>query len=45
MNNTVINSLIGNDDNIKRHNVFGVDIQNPTLYMPQYITLNSVSST
>ncbi|AYC44773.1 rifampicin resistance protein [Moosepox virus GoldyGopher14] len=44
MNNTVINSLIGNDDYIKRHNVFGVDIQNPTLYMPQYITINGIMS-
>ncbi|QHR82630.1 virus assembly crescent IV scaffold protein [Brazilian porcupinepox virus 1] len=44
MNNTVINSLINNDDSIKRHNVFGVDVQNPTLYMPQYITLNGIVS-
>ncbi|QQG31577.1 Rifampicin resistance protein [Swinepox virus] len=45
MNNTVINSIIGNDDIIKRHNVFGVDVQNPTLYMPQYITINGITST
>ncbi|ADT91119.1 virus assembly crescent/IV scaffold protein [Cotia virus SPAn232] len=44
MNNTVINSLICNDDSIKRHNIFGVDIQHPTLYMPQYITLTGISS-
>ncbi|AAL69826.1 SPV087 putative rifampicin resistance protein IMV assembly [Swinepox virus] len=45
MNNTVINSIIGNDDIVKRHNVFGVDVQNPTLYMPQYITINGITST
>ncbi|CAC21328.1 90L protein [Yaba-like disease virus] len=44
MNNTVINSLIGNDDSVKRHNVFGVDCHTPTLYMPQYITLTGVVS-
>ncbi|AST09511.1 Trimeric virion coat protein [NY_014 poxvirus] len=42
MNNTVINSLIGDDSSIKRSNVFGVDTQVPTLYMPQYITLSGV---
>ncbi|AAF14976.1 m88L [Myxoma virus] len=44
MNNTVINALIGNEDYVKRHNVFGVDVQTPTLYMPQYITINGIVS-
>ncbi|QDJ95035.1 trimeric virion coat protein [Hypsugopox virus] len=42
MNNTVINSLISTDDISKRQNVFGVDAHNPTLYMPQYITLPGI---
>ncbi|AAA60851.1 hypothetical protein VARV_IND64_vel4_107 [Variola virus] len=42
MNNTIINSLIGGDDSIKRSNVFAVDSQIPTLYMPQYISLSGV---
>nr|WGO62716.1 hypothetical protein [Wadden Sea poxvirus] len=45
MNNTVINSLMNNNDGIKRSNVFGVDVHQPTLYMPQYITIPGVIST
>ncbi len=44
MNNTVINSLMGSEDGVRRANVFGVDSYQPTLYMPQYITLSGISS-
>ncbi|ANS71177.1 trimeric virion coat protein [Pteropox virus] len=42
MNNTVI-SLLSADDGVKRANVFGVDEHQPTLYMPQYITMQGIS--
>ncbi|AUL80257.1 SWPV1-061 [Vaccinia virus] len=42
MNNAIINSLIGGDDSIKRSNVFAVDSQITTLYMPQYSSLSGV---
>ncbi|AWU47133.1 Trimeric virion coat protein [Sea otter poxvirus] len=43
MNNTVI-SLLSADDGIKRANVFGVDEHQPTLYMPQYITMQGITN-
>ncbi|QHG62649.1 rifampicin resistance protein [Cetacean poxvirus 1] len=42
MNNTIISSVLSSDDIAKRYNVFGVDYYNPTIYMPQYITLPGV---
>ncbi|ATI21035.1 trimeric virion coat protein [Western grey kangaroopox virus] len=43
MNNSIINSIINSNDVVRRSNVFGLDIQQPTLYMPQYISVSGIS--
>lgn len=41
MNNSLINSVLNTIDyNVKRTNIFSVDVQQPTIYMPQYVSIN-----
>ncbi|QGN68097.1 rifampicin resistance protein [Equine molluscum contagiosum-like virus] len=42
MNASIINSLVHAEDAVRRANVFSFDIQQPTLYMPQYISVSGV---
>ena len=42
MNASIINSLIHAEDGVRRSNVFGFDMHQPTLYMPQYVTVSGV---
>lgn len=41
MNNSIISSVINSiDSSSKRTNIFSFDVQHPTAYMPQYISIN-----
>ncbi|ALA62402.1 rifampicin resistance protein [Turkeypox virus] len=41
MNNSIINSVINSiDSSTRRTNIFSFDVQQPTAYMPQYVSIN-----
>lgn len=43
MNASIINTITSTDDAVRRANVFSFEVQQPTLYMPQYVTVGGMA--
>lgn len=43
MNASIISTLTGSEDAVRRANVFSFEVQQPTLYMPQYVTVGGMA--